>query len=47
MTIIGHRPDPTPAPGHPYSLGPGEGPALWHLGGLITFKATRACPANR
>ena len=25
---------------HPYHLDADEGPALWHLGGLLTFKAT-------
>jgi quercetin dioxygenase-like cupin family protein len=29
-----------PTPGRPYHLAADEGPALWHLGALLTFKAT-------
>jgi quercetin dioxygenase-like cupin family protein len=31
----------------PYHLGPDEGPALWHLGAMLTFKATAEQTAGR
>jgi quercetin dioxygenase-like cupin family protein len=31
----------------PFHIGPGEGPALWHLGALMTFKATGDATGGR
>lgn len=36
-----------PTTDHPYLLGAGEGPALWHLGALLRFKATSETTAGR
>jgi mannose-6-phosphate isomerase-like protein (cupin superfamily) len=33
--------------GVPFHTGPGEGPRVWHLGALLTFKATTEATAGR
>lgn len=37
----------SPVTTRPYHVAAGEGPALWHLGGLLTFKATSENTAGR